>query len=392
MAQTTLTYLDATGATQTLEATTGSAQKIPNTRICDDGVHFLPPGDAVGRAIYHYITDGVDTAAINDVDGALDERTDGYLQTASCVMAIDAAAGAGSQLVPLNVVSTAAPWLKVSHFNSTNQMPAGDAAARAIYHYLTDGTDTAGIVDVDAALDERLDTHLQTMAALFALDTGAAAGSQSVPLQITSTAAPNLKVQQYNGTDAMPAGDTAGHAIYGFLTDGTDTAGVNDFDSVLDERLDQYLMCVSGVMGLDPRATTGTKATPLACDSAGSLQAGVVPLGTSLVATDVDAAAALSASIGGTASKRTYLSGLTLTGLGATSATSVLVTTTGLETAQLKYQVQIPAGVTASIVPLNVQFNPPLRASADATAIVVTVESFGTGNTNATVCVTGFEV
>ena len=391
MAQTTLTYKDASGATQTLEASEGASYKIPNNRLCDASGNFTPAGDAAARGRYCLITDGTDTLGINDIDGVLDERLDQYAMTIAGLMAIDAGGGAGSQLVPLNVVSTAAPWLKVALYNSTNAMPAMDAAGRRGYVQLTDGTDSSAIEKVDAALSETGVTSIRTIASAFALDAGAGAGSQAVPLQVVTTT-PNLMVSVLNGTDAQPAGDTAGHAIYGYLTDGTDTAGVNDFDTTIDERLDQYLMTVSGLLGLDPRASAGSKATPIACDTAGSLRAGVVPLGVSLVATDTAGAEALSASIGGTASKRTYLSGLTVTGLGATGATSVLVTTTGLETAQLKYTVQVPAGATLSIVPLNVQFNPPLRAAADATAIVVTVESFGTGNTVQTVNVTGFEV
>jgi hypothetical protein len=152
-------------------------------------------------------------AEVGDVDGALDERVDGFVLTASALMATDSAASAGSKLVPALVESTAAPNLLVGVRNGSNQMPAGDAAARPIFTKLTDGTDTALIDDVDSALDERLDGYQLVASALHAIDGAASAGSKLVQLAVESTAAPNLLVGVKNGANQMPAGDAAARAI-----------------------------------------------------------------------------------------------------------------------------------------------------------------------------------
>ena len=89
------------------------------------------------------------------------------------------------------------------------------------------------------------------------------------------------------------------------------------------------------------------------------------------------------------AERRTYLAGFALTGTGATGASTIEVTTTGLST-NLKFKVVIPAGAGVEVSPRILNFNPPLPASADGTAITVAVPSFGAGNLAAALSTWGY--
>jgi hypothetical protein len=102
------------------------------------------------------------------------------------------------------------------------------------------------------------------------------------------------------------------------------------------------------------------------------------------------AASAISTTIPAVTGKYSYLTGFSVTGLGATSATTISVTITGL-TNTLTFVIAIPAGATTAITPLLVFFNTPLQSSATGTAITVNVPSFGTGNTSAQVNAWGFQ-
>lgn len=106
----------------------------------------------------------------------------------------------------------------------------------------------------------------------------------------------------------------------------------------------------------------------------------------------VVAAAAAVATLPGVAAKTTYISGFTITGLGATAAVGVTAVVSGTISGSLNYVIAVPAGVTAGIAPLVVQLPRPIPASAVNTAIVVTVPSFGAGNTSAAVSAHGFQV
>jgi hypothetical protein len=86
------------------------------------------------------------------------------------------------------------------------------------------------------------------------------------------------------------------------------------------------------------------------------------------------------------------LAGFEVTGSGATAASNILVTVTGVISGTLTYILPIPAGVTLSIVPLIVEFTLAVEASASGVAIAVNVPSFGAGNTNAAVVAHGFYV
>jgi hypothetical protein len=105
------------------------------------------------------------------------------------------------------------------------------------------------------------------------------------------------------------------------------------------------------------------------------------------------AAQSNAASLPATANRTQYLEGFDITGGGATAASVIEVSVTGLAAGTLKYELNILAGVTG---PMNAQggfsvrFPQPLPASGVNTAITVTVPSFGAGNTNAAVVCYGF--
>lgn len=110
-----------------------------------------------------------------------------------------------------------------------------------------------------------------------------------------------------------------------------------------------------------------------------------------LVAATV-AAAANNQTLAAAAGKRTYLAGFLIDGLGATGASVIQITFTGLADGDLSFRVSIPAGATTAITRLFVTFPRPLPASADNTAIVVNVPSFGAGNTAADAAAWGFRI
>lgn len=87
-----------------------------------------------------------------------------------------------------------------------------------------------------------------------------------------------------------------------------------------------------------------------------------------------------------------YLSTVHLTAIGATAAGVVVATIAGCVGGTLSYVIAVPAGATTSIVPLILNFDPPLPSSATNTAITVTLPALGAGNTNAATSISGFTV
>lgn len=102
------------------------------------------------------------------------------------------------------------------------------------------------------------------------------------------------------------------------------------------------------------------------------------------------AAAQITPTIAAVAGKTGYLSGFSVDGLGATAATVVEVTITGLVGGTRRYKVSVPAGVTTAISRLAVEFARPIPTTAVNTAIVLTVPTFGAGNTSVVGEVHGF--
>jgi hypothetical protein len=105
------------------------------------------------------------------------------------------------------------------------------------------------------------------------------------------------------------------------------------------------------------------------------------------------AAQSNAASIAAVAGKMNYLTGFDVTGGGATAASVVEVSVTGLAAGTLKYEMNVLAGVTGPVNAqggLFIRFPDPLPASAPNTAITVTCPSLGSGNTNASVVAYGY--
>lgn len=138
-----------------------------------------------------------------------------------------------------------------------------------------------------------------------------------------------------------------------------------------------------------------TKYVPLLVDPVtGALLTASVASGTRVYTSGSSgnvANAAAVATLAAAAGLTTYISGFTVTGLGATAAGVVALTVAGLQGGTLTYNVPVPAGATVGLTPLSVVFNPPLPASAVNTAIVVTLPALGAGNTNAAVVATGYQ-
>jgi len=140
---------------------------------------------------------------------AAGENTAQWIKTYSAVGAIDSAAGAGSKLVPLTVVSTAKPNLKAdvssmggTDVPSTAVSTATGAKAENVANWIhalaaISGQDLAaaagsqqapvGVVAPNATHDERLVNRLKTHAIVAALDTTLGVGSQEVPINAVST-------------------------------------------------------------------------------------------------------------------------------------------------------------------------------------------------------------
>lgn len=132
----------------------------------------------------------------------------------------------------------------------------------------------------------------------------------------------------------------------------------------------------------------------LKVDAKGGLLTGSEAAGaTAIIASSgTVAAATAAASLAAATGKTTYITGFTCTGAGATAASSVSVTISGIAGGTPDYIFTAPVGATVGATPLNVQFTPPIPASALNTAIVVTMPSLGAGNLAAAVTAYGFQL
>lgn len=148
--------------------------------------------------------------------------------------------------------------------------------------------------------------------------------------------------------------------------------------------------------GLLQDTATGRTATQRATSGAAHvvLAGGMQPAGATILSSSSGnvAAASAVATLAGAAGQTTYLSGLLISGAGATAASVVTATVTGLVGGTMSITVSVPAGAAVGLTPLYLDFNPPIPASAANTAIVLTLPSLGTGNTNASVSAWGYRV
>lgn len=92
------------------------------------------------------------------------------------------------------------------------------------------------------------------------------------------------------------------------------------------------------------------------------------------------AAGAIAPAIAAVSGKLNVLKGFIVTGAGATGASNITVTVTGLAIGTISFNIAVPAGTTTAITPLVVYFEDGLVASATNTAITLNVPSFGAGN------------
>jgi hypothetical protein len=108
-------------------------------------------------------------------------------------------------------------------------------------------------------------------------------------------------------------------------------------------------------------------------------------MATSVIATTNNQAnTAASASLQALAGLTTQLWGFSITGGGATAASIVQATITGLiGGASLIFEIAVPAGVDSGISPIVVNFPNAIPASGQNVAITLNLPAFGAGNTNA---------
>jgi hypothetical protein len=105
------------------------------------------------------------------------------------------------------------------------------------------------------------------------------------------------------------------------------------------------------------------------------------------------AAAAVAPAIAAVAGKLNYITGFDVTGTGATTALALVVTVTG-PTNTLNYSLLVPSGVLVDlgVNRLSVRFPQPIPASAQNTAITLNIPNFGSGNTQSSGAIYGFQV
>lgn len=118
----------------------------------------------------------------------------------------------------------------------------------------------------------------------------------------------------------------------------------------------------------------------------------ILPIGaTQLTADNLVANAAINLSLGAAVGKTTYISGLAVSGLGATAAT-VVICAINTSTNSYNFYIAVPAGATVPLTPYIVNFAFPISAGALNTAITGSLGAFGLGNTNAALSIWGFRV
>lgn len=97
------------------------------------------------------------------------------------------------------------------------------------------------------------------------------------------------------------------------------------------------------------------------------------------------------ATIASTGSIVAWLYGFDVYSSGATGASVVLVTVTGLRaSATLTFPLAVSVGAAVQNAPLSLRFNPPLMAQSAGTPIVVTVPALGAGNLHCAANVYGY--
>jgi hypothetical protein len=126
----------------------------------------------------------------------------------------------------------------------------------------------------------------------------------------------------------------------------------------------------------------------------GSLFVAPHPKGATPVSSSSGNVAQAQATIAAVVGKTSYLSGFSMSALGATAGSTQTLTIAGLAGGNRTLLVLVPAGAGTAVnpFPLIEKFDPPLAASAPNTAITVTLPALGAGNTNAMVNAEGYQL
>ena len=147
---------------------------------------------------------------------------------------------------------------------------------------------------------------------------------------------------------------------------------------------------VGALFAIPPMAaqqvTPTTQVLPVQINPAGQ----PLTLQTAWTQTATGAASAATVTQPASAGKTNYCTGFEVTGGGATGASVITVTLASGGTTIANYNVTVPAGATAATPNLIVTFNPPLVGLAPGQNMVLTVPSFGAGNTNSAATMHGF--
>src|SRR2546428_9406819 len=86
--------------------------------------------------------------------------------------------------------------------------------------------------------------------------------------------------------------------------------------------------------------------------------------GISLTASATGAASAITATLAAAVGKTTFITGFQITGAGATGASVIVVTITGVITGTMSYDIVVPAGVSGRIITLLVNLSVAVSALA----------------------------
>lgn len=110
-----------------------------------------------------------------------------------------------------------------------------------------------------------------------------------------------------------------------------------------------------------------------------------------VVAAATGSAGAIAPAIPAVAGKVAYCTGFSVGGLGATAASVIEVTLTGIiGGVTMRWKYSVPAGATVISPHFTVDFDRPIPADRSNLAITLSVPSFGTGNTSSVAYIRGF--
>lgn len=115
------------------------------------------------------------------------------------------------------------------------------------------------------------------------------------------------------------------------------------------------------------------------------------PSGTTYLNQDgLGSASAINLTLAGAAGQRVYVTGLVVTGLGATAGGSINAAITGLtQGGTMNIPVAVPTGAGVTAAPVALTFNPPLIGAVGGN-VALAVPSFGAGNTASAASIWGY--